>query len=681
MRSRSSGSGVTMDPVTIEILRNRLRSISREMATTFIKTAFSASLYDGRDCSTAILDDQGQLLTLDCGVPLHIAPMAYSIRDALRQFQGAIEPGDVFIMNNPYQGGTHLPDVLVFAPVFCGGELAFVAGARGHWTDVGGAVPGSLSGKAREIHQEGMMIPPVKLYQAGRLNSDVMALILSNMRVREERAGDIRAALAACKVAERRCHEVVDRYGLQTVRDASSAVLLASEQYFRSIIRTLPKTRCVFEDYLDSDGVGNTPLRIRATVTIEDDNLTIDFGGTSRQAQGPYNASLAVTQGAVFLAMKVIFDPKGPVNEGTLRPLKILVPPQTLLNAEYPAPTGGFGEVAYRAAFTVIGALAKLVPERVAACDYGAINHCFLGFTDDRSGRRSVLYAYAPPGGNGGTYKSDGASGMKGPIGGNVDIQSLELVENLHPVIYRSLHFRRDSGGAGKYRGGLGTATTMEVRKNAVVSIVSDRCEIPPFGLFGGFSGLPQEWEVRRGESVVRFTGGKAQDYSLNEGDRVVMHVGGGGGYGDPLERNPALVQADVVEGRVSIEQARQLYGVVLSPQTGEVDGPATDALRSRTYRQRLHLRARRRTEACPEEGLPVLFVNPKLFRTSLAAGALVELQGVRTAAPLRAVVTAAPDVDPGEAWVDQEVMAMLECNEGDDISVRDLRLDHTSRV
>ena len=214
-----------------------------------------------------LLDAKGQLLTLDCGVPLHIAPMAYSVRAALRSLGDSIEPGDVFIMNDPYQGGLHLPDVLLFAPIFCGGELAFISGARGHWTDVGGAVPGSLSGKAREIYQEGMIIPPVKLYRAGSLNSDIMALILSNMRVREERAGDIRAALAACKVAERRCQQVVDRYGLDRVREASDTVLDASEQYFRSIIRGLPKTKCEFEDYLDSDGVGDIPLRIRAAIT------------------------------------------------------------------------------------------------------------------------------------------------------------------------------------------------------------------------------------------------------------------------------------------------------------------------------------------------------------------------------------------------------------------------------
>ncbi|MDP2662902.1 MAG: hydantoinase B/oxoprolinase family protein, partial [Dehalococcoidia bacterium] len=311
-----------MDPITVEVVRNRLRAISKEMVITLIKTAYSSVIYDGKDCSCAVLDAQGQLLTLDAGIPLHIAPMPFSVKEVLRDFQDNILPGDVFMVNSPYRGGTHLPDVLVLQPVFYQGHLVFHCAARGHWTDVGGAAPGSISGKATEIHQEGLVMPPIKLYEGGKPNDSAIKLILANVRVAEERAGDMRAHVAACKTAERRLIELLDKYGLETVTEAGREIINASENYVRSVFRGLPDFTASYEDYLDGDGVGDSCIRIKAKVSIKDDELEVDFTGTAPQSQGPYNVSLAVTHGAVVIASKILFDPYGPMNEGVFRPIR-----------------------------------------------------------------------------------------------------------------------------------------------------------------------------------------------------------------------------------------------------------------------------------------------------------------------------------------------------------------------
>jgi N-methylhydantoinase B len=656
-----------MDPVTLEVVRNRLRTISKEMVITLIKTAYSSVIYDGKDCSCAVLDAQGQLLTLDAGLPLHIAPMPFSVREVIRDFQGDIHPGDLFMVNSPYRGGTHLPDVLVVHPVFYQGKLVFLCAARGHWTDVGGAAPGSLSGKATEIHQEGLIIPPIKLYEGGRLNASAFNLVLRNVRVAEERAGDIRAHVAACKTAERRCTELLDRYGLEVIQQACQGILDASENYMRSVFRRLPKLTASYEDYLDSDGVRDLSLRIKATVTIGEEDLTVDFTGTAPQSQGPYNASLAVSQGAVVIASKILFDPHGPMNEGIFRPIRVMVPEGTLLNAQYPAATGGFGEVAYRAIFTTIGALAQAVPEHVCGADYGAINHCYV--TTREGDRHAIFYVY-PPGGNGGTHIADGPSGLRGPSSGDVAMQSLETVETLHPVLFKAMRLRPDSGGPGRFRGGLGMSLELEVLSQiGGLNIVSDRTHIPPFGVFGGHSALPNEWKVLRQGQAQVIPGGKAVNHPLERGDIVVMATGGAGGYGDPLERDPALVRQDVLEGLVSGEQAREVYGVVLQGEDLQVDHKRTRAQRALLQGRRRLLRLKKKGEASFERGLRVLYVSLEADRE----GELVELVSPRRAAPVRFVLRRAPGVPAGEVRVDAEAWEMLGCHEGDLVELRSI--------
>jgi N-methylhydantoinase B len=641
------------------------------MVITLIKTAYSSVIYDGEDCSCAVLDADGQLLTLDAGLPLHIVPMPFSVREVLRDFRGNIQPGDLFLVNSPYRGGTHLPDVLAMSPIFYQGRLAFFCAARGHWTDIGGAVPGSLSGKATEIHQEGVIIPPIKLYEAGRLNVGAFDLIVQNTRLAEERAGDLRAHVAACKTAERRLLELLDKYGLDVVLSACHEGLEASERYMRSVLRSLPAGTASYEDYLDSDGILDTPLRIKATVTIGQDELIVDFTGTAAQTRGPYNISFAGAQGAAVVASKILFDPYGPMNEGVFRPIKVIAPEGTILNARYPAPTGAFGEVSYRTIFTVIGALANVVPEHTSGADYGAVNHCYVTSSDQ--GRHSIFYAY-PPGGNGGTWIGDGPSALRGPSSGDVALQALEMVEVLHPVLFRAMRLRADSGGPGKFRGGLGMSLELEVlSERGGLNIISDRTLFPPFGIFGGHPALPNEWKVISEGHEHGFPGGKAMNHPLSKGDTVVMHTGGAGGYGDPLDREPERVRQDVLEGLVTHSAAHDIYGVVLSPHTFQVDPTATEARRKHLRAQRKLLRPRQAEEPTFDGGVRVVFLSPGPDGAALPDGELVELVSTRLAAPVRFRLRHDPQVQPDEAVLDAEVWEMLGLQPGDRVELRSI--------
>ena len=381
---------VRLDPVTVEIIRDGLRSATKRMANTLIRTAYSSVVYDGKDCSNAILDSSGRLLTVDTGVPQHIGCMPFGLRDVIEEYGDDLHPGDIFISNKPYHT-IHLPDVLVASPVFYQGRFMFYSATRAHWTDVGGSTPGSLSGKASEIHQEGVIIPPTKLYDSGKLNKEALALILANVRLPQERSGDIRAQISACKIGEQEIIRLIDKYGPDAVVEACQEVIQASENYLRSRIKELPKISATYEDFLDNDGISDTPLRIEVKVTIGEDDIEIDFSGTSPQCQGPYNCGFPSAWTAALLAIKIAFDPKGPSNEGIMKPIKLHVPEGSVLNAKYPAATGGSTDVAIRAIEAILGALSTVIPEAVPGCDFGAINHIYISTLDKIPGKASYL--------------------------------------------------------------------------------------------------------------------------------------------------------------------------------------------------------------------------------------------------------------------------------------------------
>jgi N-methylhydantoinase B len=662
-----------IDPVTLEIINNRLRYISKEMVITLTRIAYSSVIYDGHDCSAGLFNPKGELLTLDAGIPFHISAMPFSVRAVLEQFQNHIYPGDIFITNDPAYGGTHLPDILIILPIFYKKTLAFFAAARGHWTDVGGSTPGSLSGKASELIQEGVVIPPIKLFEEGQLNHRLTELLFSNMRMREIRFGDMMSQTAACRHAEKSCLELIDRYGLEIAERCGEEIINRTEKRLRRKLEALPEGTYHYEDYLDNDGITRDARRIKLAATSKNGSLFIDFSGSSPQSQGPINASLSTTHGAVVIAVKIIMDPRGTPNEGLFRLIKIHAPLGSLLNPKPGAPTGGFTEVGYRIVYCIIGALAKSMPEHVSGCDYGTVNHTYISGVDDTTGNFFIQYEY-PPGGNGGTFSMDGPSGMRGPISGNTSLQSNEIVENLNPLRTSYGTLRVDSGGPGKFRGGLGMVRQVEIlSKEAFLSIVTDRSAIPPFGVYQGRSGYAQKWSVLRKclEKPIPFEG-KASRFKLKKGDVVYSLTAGGGGYGDPLERDPERVRKDVIEGYVSLKSSMRAYGVVLNEEDLSIDEEAT-------RKQRKMLKEQTKTFTVGRYGNPLFLKGVKgilLNReeaTTFHPGDLVEIHHRECAVPYRERIFLKATVKSGNALVDDETHQMMGVAEGDGIKIVNL--------
>lgn len=662
-----------VDPVTLEIINNRLRFISKEMVITLTRIAYSSVIYDGHDCSAGLFNAKGELLTLDAGLPFHISPMPFSVKAVLKEFENDTDPGDIFIANDPSYGGTHLPDILILMPIFYKENVAFFAAARGHWTDVGGSSPGSLSGNANELIQEGLVIPPVKIFERGKLNQRLAELLLSNMRMREIRSGDMMSQIAACRHAERACLELVGKYGIETVERVGEEIINRTEQNLRRKIENIPEGTYQYEDYIDNDGVTEEARRIKVAVTVKNGSIFVDFAGSSPQSKGPLNGTLSITHGSVVIAAKITIDPLGVPNEGLFRLVKVNAPLGSILNPKPGAATGGFGEVGYRVVYSVIAALARIIPERISGADYGTVNHTYISGIDDRTGSFFIQYEY-PPGGNGGTFMMDGPSGMRGPSSGNVFMQSVELVESLNPLRTSYAHLRQDSGGPGKYRGGLGLVRKVEILSNkASLSIVTDRSAIPPFGVYGGQSGLGQHWSVIRNgvEKSIPFAG-KTSNFELKKGDIVNCLTAGAGGYGDPLERSPDRVRKDVIEGYVSLTSAREVYGVVLNEKDISVNEEATRDLRRGIRDKRKFFNVG--VYGAPRfiKGMRAVMLNSEEVIT-FHSGDLIEIYCNECAMPYRARVIFRSKVKPKHALVDGEIQQMMGIKEGDIIQIINL--------
>ncbi len=668
----------TVDPVTLEIVNNRLRFISREMIVSLVRTAYSSVIYDGRDCSCALFNAAGELLTLDAGLPAHIGPMPFSMRAILKKFQNSIKPGDVFIMNDPSFGGNHLPDVLVCMPIFYQEEPLFFAVNRGHWTDVGGQVPGSLSGVAREIYQEGMVIPPLKLYEAGKINEGVLDLFLSNMRNREERFGDLMSQIASCKTGEKSCLELVEHYGFETIKTCGQEIVDRTEKYLLEKLKQAPKGTYHYEDYLDNDGFTHDALRVKVCVTIHSDSVLIDFDGSSPQSQGCINAPYSVTYCGAVEAIKIALDPRGVTNEGLFRLVKVNAPLGSLVNPNPGAATGGCTEVFFRVAFCVIGALANAMPDAVSGGDYGTVNHSYISGFDKSSNKHFIYYEF-PAGGNGGTFIMDGPSAMRSPISGDVYLSSHELVESLYPVIIDQFSLRTDSGGAGKFRGGLGIIRQVRVLADeAALSVVADRNKIPPFGIFGGHAPLSQQWNMIRDRETEKplSSTGKVTGLPLKKGDTISLRSAGGGGYGNPLDRDPDKVRNDVYQGYVTIEAARNVYGVVFKHENLLVEIKATE-------NQRKILRDKQQLFVSKGYGTPIFTQGIKAVMLNreeskrFRSGELVEVFNDQIAAPYRAKIVFRSIVNPGHALIDDETQQMIGIKDGDLIQITSLSAKH----
>jgi N-methylhydantoinase B len=667
-----------IDPITLEVVREALVSIVREMRVTLVRTAYSSILYEGEDFSCVLMDGQAQIVAMSRGQdhPLHIVPIAWSVRAVRERFGDDIHPGDVFLHNEPYTGGTHLNDVAMIYPLFAPGaagrdELFVFPVVRAHWGDVGGMSPGSLSGGATEIFQEGVRIPPIRIVDRGRPNQAALDLLFANMRGPRERKGDFDAMLGTCRKAAERVEGLATRYGVGTVRDAVRLLMDRAEARMRSRVRELRDGEYVYEAHLESGRERLEPLTVRCRLTVAGDAITVDLTGTSPQTAGPTNVGPAMAPTGAFTVIKAFLDPGSEVNSGAFRPLTVITPPGTIVNADPPAPCGGMVEVKYCVESAVMGALAQALDGRVAGDLKGGGNHCYVGGPHPATGETFIFYEY-PAGGTGGFEGGDGSNAVRAWTESDMTtLQPVEAVEQLYPVRVERTALREDSGGPGQWRGGLGLAREVRVRApGTVLSVLAEKAVLPPFGVRGGGAGARNHFWVRRGDRPIEPSPlpGKVASFPLAPGDVVVMETSGGGGYGDALARDPAHVAPDVAEGYVTGAGAEAMYGVVL--RGGAIDDAATTARRAalRSARHRVRLTAGAGLDA--PRGRAIRLDASTTARLGVADGAIVELVNVR-GAPLRAWVIGLVAGDQPHAEVAAIALRMLGVADGADVEIR----------
>jgi len=577
-----------IDPITLSVIQAGLQQVCDEMDLTFSRSAFSPVIAEANDRSDGIYDaETGELIAQgELGLPVFVGTMQFSTMTLIDFIKTgkALPPdeGDVYIVNDPYLGGTHLMDVRFAMPFYYEGKLFSWLSNTGHWPDIGGSVPGGFSANATEVEQEGLRLPPVKLVKRGKMDPEIYAIICSNIRIADQRIGDIKAQIAALKVGARQLTALLERYGADTVKSAVREWRARAAQQMRAKITQIPDGTYRGEAWVDSDGVVDEPLRIAVSIEKKDGDLYFDFEGSSPPCRGPMNSVIATTRSSVYLAMKHIF-PEVPINAGTFDPLHIKDPEGTFLYAKYPRPVSGCAaEVSQRIAEAVFAALVEPLPDIVTAAPAGSSGNFALGGYDPEKDRSFVMYQISG-GGYGGNADHDGLTNGCSTIGIS-KTQPIEVLEQHYPVLFHEYGLREGSGGAGKQRGGFGVNYTVELRRGeAQASFVMDHGRVGPQGALGGGDGGKNTVTVRRGgESYTPEHLSKDQDIPIQPGDIVAVGTPGGGGFGNPFERDPDAVLQDVRRGYYTVDQAQALFGVVLAGDLSDIDSDATASIRSR---------------------------------------------------------------------------------------------------
>jgi N-methylhydantoinase B/oxoprolinase/acetone carboxylase alpha subunit len=521
----------TVDPIELELFKNIFISISEEMAAVLGRTALSPNIKERKDYSCSLFNADGETLAQGSHIPVHLGAMPLSVQAAIGALR--FEEGDLAILNDPYRGGTHLPDITCISPVFIEGKLRFFVANRAHHADVGGMSPGSMP-LATELFQEGLIIPPLKLVARGRRNEAVFDLLLSNVRTPDERRGDLLAQVAANDVGRARLMEAVGRYGLGKLRTYAGLVQDYTERFLRATIRGIPDGTYSFEDFLDNDGITDSPIKIAVDVTIRGDRAVVDFGRSDRQVSGGVNANYAITCSAVLYVFRALVEEDIPFNTGLMRPLTILAPKGLIVNAEFPAAcAAGNVETSQRIVDVVLGALAAAVPDKIPAASQGTMNNIAFGGQDPERGRAFAYYETIG-GGMGAGLSAAGLSGVHTHMTNSLNTP-LEALENYLPLKIRRYGLRKGSGGNGRRRGGEGIVREYEFLVPTALTIMSERRAFAPYGLRGGSPGA-------KGKNTLISHGrkkslGSKVNIKLEPGDVLRIETPGGGGYGRPGRR------------------------------------------------------------------------------------------------------------------------------------------------
>ena len=568
-----------IDPITLGVIWGALQSIAVEIGTTVHKTAYSEQAREGQDFSVAVFDAEGRMVAQGPYSPGHMGAMSFAVKNALAAHPAhTLKPGDAILLNDPLLGSGHLPDFFITQPAFHDGALIGFAVNILHHTDVGGSRPGSQAVEGIfDYFQEGLRIPPTKVWSAYEENASVVGIIAANTRTPDKVLGDLRAQRSALRVGELRLVELCERYGRADVFTAMEEIIARSEASMRAAIAAIPDGAYTFEDFLDDCGPGTDPLRVAVTVTVAGDAMTIDYEGSSPQTASGMNSYINYTRSYSYAAVKCLTDPFGPMNEGALRPITVKAPEGCFLNPRPPAGGGPRAIICYRTFEAVIGALAPALPERVAAAASHFANPTFGGW-DRARGRRFVAYELVLSG-TGARATKDGCEAMSYAF--NASNIPVEAQEANQPIVVERFELVNDSAGAGTFRGGCGVRRDMRfLADEGKLTNLSEREKFPPYGLFGGQSGALARTVINPGEGEERVHGKQSREFAY--GDVISFQQSGAGGYGDPLQRDPARVLDDVLDDYVSVAAARARYGVVIAG-TGmdrRVDEAATTALR-----------------------------------------------------------------------------------------------------
>jgi N-methylhydantoinase B len=525
-----------VDPIRLEIFKNLFHSVAEEMGAALRRSAFSANIKERRDYSCAVFDGAGEVLAMGDHMPVHLGSMPRSVQAALNAFH--LEPGDVALLNDPYAGGTHLPDLTMVMPVFEEGtrntkKALFYVANRAHHADIGGAQAGSM-GLSREIFEEGLRIPPVRIMEKGRVARDAMAMLLANVRTPREREGDLTAQIASCRIGERRLMALVRKYGSREVLSYGRHLLDYSARMMASTIASIPYGTYRAEDFLDDDGVGNEPQRIRVTIRIRGKRVEVDFAGSSPQCTGSINAVAAIAESAVFYVFRCLLDEQVPATSGLMRAIRVAAPAGTIVNALPPAAVaGGNVETSQRMVDALLKALARAVSSRIPAASQGTMNNLTFGGKDPRRNGAPFTYYETIGGGTGGTPGHDGNSGVQSHMTNTLNTP-VEVLEHTYPVRVRRYGLRRGSGGSGKFSGGEGIVREIEMLTEVQAAILSDRRKLGPYGLAGGASGKPGKNElIAHGKSRGRSHRLPSKcSFRAPVGAVIRVETPGGGGWG-----------------------------------------------------------------------------------------------------------------------------------------------------
>ncbi len=563
---------IQADPITTEIIRNAFVSCAMDMNATLIRSSYTPIIYEGKDCSVAILDDHGDVLGQSLGLPLFLGNLEICVKLAAEMFGwDTFKPGDVFYMNDSYMTGTHLNDATIFGPIFWRDGLVGFSATRAHWLDVGGKDPGGPM-DSREIYQEGMRWGPTRIYDGGNPREDIIDFLRRNGRFGYSLVGDMNAQVAACRTGEARFQAILDRFGYETYVTARQEIYRQTEELERAAVAAIPDGTYQSEGSLDDDGLGHGPIPVKVRIDVDGDHMTIDLEGSSPMAEGPVNCGFAQTVSACRVAFKLLINPQRPVDGGTFKTLDVKAPEGSIFVAQEPAACQWYFSSLGLLIDLVVKALAPVLPDQVAAAHFGDSMVMFLSGRDPRHGDQPFLYVMPHAGGWGGFEGGDGEDGLINNVNGGFKDYPVEVFEVKHPAMIRGYGFRPDTGGPGKFRGGCGIYRTFEVEPEARLYLWFERSVTPAWGLFGGRDAVGPDVVINAGGPDERHML-KANAHVLEPGSVVELLTGGGGGFGDPRERDPEQVRSDVLDGYVTLQAAERDYGIKLDPETLEVAG------------------------------------------------------------------------------------------------------------